>query len=144
MNDIKVSIIVGLYNVATFLKKTKLTCIFNQTYTNWELLLIDDGSTDETLELCYSLALQDQRVKVIHKENGGLGSARNVGIDMAEGDFLWFYDVDDEADSQLVEKNVEWMETFGSDMNIFGYHCITPALHLSEEVHFKERIIHNH
>ena len=143
MNDIKVSIIVGLYNVATFLKKTKLTCIFNQTYTNWELLLIDDGSTDETLELCYSLALQDQRVKVIHKENGGLGSARNVGIDMADGDFLWFYDVDDEVELNLLSYCVQEMNNRNVDLVIFGFWAVTFSRNLVHEIRFAEREIHN-
>ncbi len=138
-----VSIIICLYNVSSYLREKKLSCIFQQTYQNLEIILVDDGSTDDTYTLCEELKDSDDRIILIRKRNGGLGSARNVGLDHAQGEYIWFYDVDDEADSQLVEKNVEWMETFGSDMNIFGYHCITPALHLSEEVHFKERIIHD-
>lgn len=136
-----VSIVICLYNVAAFLCKKKLDCILRQTYTDIEIILVDDGSTDDTYALCEELKKTDERIVLIRKENGGLGSARNVGLDNVHGEYIWFYDVDDEVDLQLVEKNVGWMETFESDMNIFGYHCITPDLHLSEEVRFKERVL---
>lgn len=138
-----VSIIICLYNVASFLQKKKLACILQQTYWNLEIILVDDGSTDNTYQLCEELKISDQRIRLVRKTNGGLGSARNTGLDEAQGDYVWFYDVDDEADIRLVEKNIYWMETYGSDVNIFGYHCITPHLHLSEEVRFKERKIHD-
>lgn len=138
-----VSIIICLYNVASFLQKKKLACILQQTYWNLEIILVDDGSTDNTYQLCEELKISDQRIRLVRKTNGGLGSARNAGLDEAQGDYVWFYDVDDEADIRLVEKNIYWMETYGSDVNIFGYHCITPHLHLSEEVRFKEREIHD-
>lgn len=138
-----VSIIICLYNVASFLQKKKLTCILQQTYRNLEVILVDDGSTDNTYLLCEELKKSDQRIRLVRKANGGLGSARNAGLDEAQGDYVWFYDVDDDADTRLVEKNIYWMETYGSDVNIFGYHCITPHLHLSEEVRFEEREIHD-
>lgn len=138
-----VSIIICLYNVASFLQKKRLSCILQQTYRNLEIILVDDGSTDNTYSLCQELQKNDFRIQLITKTNGGLGSARNAGLDKAKGDYVWFYDVDDDADIRLVEKNVNWMETYGSDVNIFGYHCITPHLHLSEVVRFKEREIHD-
>lgn len=138
-----VSIIICLYNVASFLQKKKLACILQQTYWNLEIILVDDGSTDNTYQLCEELKISDPRIRLVRKTNGGLGSARNAGLDEVQGDYVWFYDVDDEADIRLVEKNIYWMETYGSDVNIFGYHCITPHLHLSEEVRFKEREIHD-
>lgn len=138
-----VSIIICLYNVASFLQKKKLACILQQTYRNLEVILVDDGSTDNTYLLCEELKKSDQRIRLVRKANGGLGSARNAGLDEAQGDYVWFYDVDDDADTRLVEKNIYWMETYGSDVNIFGYHCITPYLHLSEEIRFKEREIHD-
>lgn len=142
-NSPLVSIIICLYNVASFLQKKKLACILQQTYWNLEIILVDDGSTDNTYRLCEDLKKSDPRIRLVRKTNGGLGSARNAGLDEAQGDYVWFYDVDDEADIRLVEKNIYWMETYGSDMNIFGYHCITPHLHLSEEVRFKEQEIHD-
>lgn len=137
----KVSIIIGLYNVASFLRDKQLGCLLNQTYPNLEIILVNDGSTDDTQQLCEELRNNDNRIVIIQKENGGLGSARNAGLEAATGTYIWFYDVDDEAELNLIEKNVNWMEKHQSDMNIFGFWCITPYLNLTEEVTFKERII---
>lgn len=137
----KVSIVVGLYNVSSFLKEKHLSCIFQQTYSNWELLLIDDGSTDETSILCDQFAEQDSRIKVFHKKNGGLGSARNVGIEKATGEYLWFYDVDDEVELNLLESCVFEMEKRQVNLMIFGFWAITPSQNLTEEVHFTEKEI---
>lgn len=137
----KVSIIIGLYNVASFLKEKRLSCILNQTYSSIEIILVNDGSTDETQVICEELHAVDNRIIIINKPNGGLGSARNAGLDAATGDYIWFYDVDDEAELDLIEKNVRWMQTYQTDLNIFGYYCITPHLQTTEEVRFKERKI---
>lgn len=137
----KVSIIIGLYNVASFLKEKRLSCILNQTYSNIEIILVNDGSFDETQVICEELHAVDNRIIIINKPNGGLGSARNAGLDAATGDYIWFYDVDDEAELDLIEKNVRWMQTYQTDLNIFGYYCITPHLQTTEEVRFKERKI---
>lgn len=145
MQTEKVSIIIGCYNVSKWLKEKKLSCILNQTYKNIEVLLVNDGSKDDTLSICNSLQALDNRIVVISKENGGLGSARNTGLDHASGKYIWFYDVDDEAELNLIEKNVTWMEEYQTDMNIFSYWCITPDQNLTQEVHFKERhITSNH
>ena len=90
----KVSIIVPAYNVEKYIS-TCVKSIKNQTYKNIELLIVDDGSTDNTSILCDKLAVNDNRVKVIHKENGGLSDARNVGIENAKGDYIGFVDSDD-------------------------------------------------
>ena len=137
----KVSIIIGLYNVSSFLKEKRLSCLLNQTYSNLEIILVNDGSTDDTLVICNDLAKKDKRIVIVNKENGGLGSARNAGLDAATGEYIWFYDVDDEAELNLIEKNVQWMQAYQTDLNIFGYYCITPYLHTTEEVRFKERNI---
>ena len=137
----KISIIVGLYNVASFLKEKQLSCIFNQTCSDWELILVDDGSTDETPALCDRFAEQDKRIKVIHKENGGLGSARNAGMEAATGEYLWFYDVDDEAELNVLESCIQEMDARQTDMMIFGFWAITTYQNLTEEVHFKEKEI---
>lgn len=137
----KISIIVGLYNVASFLKEKQLNCIFNQTCSDWELILVDDGSTDETPVLCDRFAKQDKRVKVVHKENGGLGSARNAGMEVATGEYLWFYDVDDEVELNVLESCIQEMDARQTDMMIFGFWAITTYQNLTEEVHFKENEI---
>lgn len=137
----KISIIVGLYNVASFLKEKQLNCIFNQTCSDWELILVDDGSTDETPVLCDRFAKQDKRVKVVHKENGGLGSARNAGMEVATGEYLWFYDVDDEAELNVLESCIQEMDARQTDMMIFGFWAITPSMNTVDEIHFTEKEI---
>ena len=137
----KVSIIIGLYNVSFFLEEKRLSCLLNQTYSNLEIILVNDGSTDDTLSICHDLAKKDKRIVIVNKENGGLGSARNAGLDAATGEYIWFYDVDDEAELNLIEKNVRWMQAYQTDLNIFGYYCITPHLQTTEKVRFKERNI---
>ncbi|MGL4992930.1 MAG: glycosyltransferase family 2 protein [Bacteroidales bacterium] len=121
-----VSVIIGAYNVENYLKK-ELSCLINQSYINLEIILVNDGSTDSTRLICDRLAEKDNRIKVIHKENGGLGSARNVGLDAATGEFVWFYDVDDEADLNLVEKCVDWMQIHQVDLTIFSFYAITES-----------------
>lgn len=136
-----VSIIVGIFNVSRFLKEKRLSCIFSQTYSDWELILVDDGSTDESGRICDEFALRDGRIKVIHKENGGLGSARNAGFDAAHGDYIWFYDVDDEVHANLLESCVRQMESRELDMLQFGFRAITPSQNLLEDVHLKECMV---
>lgn len=138
-----ISIICGIFNVESFLNEKKLSCIFNQSYSDWELILVDDGSTDESGKICDEFSRNDNRIKVIHKENGGLGSARNAGLDVAQGDYIWFYDVDDEAHLNLLEYCVREMEFRNLEMLQFGYKAITPSQNLEENVHLKECIINN-
>lgn len=137
----KVSIILGLYNVSSFLKKKRLSCLLSQTYSNLEIILVNDGSTDDTFDLCRSLASEDDRIVLLSKPNGGLGSARNMGLDAASGEYVWFYDVDDDAELDLVEKNVSWMLKYQVDLIVFGYWCITPSQNLIQEVYFNDRLI---
>lgn len=89
-----ISVIVPSYNVAPYLERCVNSLVL-QTYTELEIILVDDGSTDETGELCEKLSQNDSRIKVIHKENGGLSDARNAGIDIAIGEFYSFIDGDD-------------------------------------------------
>lgn len=97
------SIIVPIYNVELYLPKC-IDSILSQTYSNFEVILVDDGSTDSSGRICDSYASQDNRIKVFHKCNGGLSSARNAGIDLARGDYLGFVDSDDWVDNKYYEK----------------------------------------
>lgn len=90
----KVSIIVPLYNSASVIKRCMLS-VLNQTYTNLELVLVDDGSTDSSMEICLALQKSDDRVKIFQKKNGGASSARNYGIEKATGTWVTFLDSDD-------------------------------------------------
>lgn len=90
----KISVIVPIYKVAEYLKKC-VECLTNQTYSNLEILLVDDGSPDSCPQICDELANSDDRIKVIHKQNGGVSSARNAGLKAATGDYISFLDPDD-------------------------------------------------
>ena len=101
MNEL-ISVVVPIYNVAEYLPKS-IESILNQTHKNLEILLIDDGSTDGCAQICDEYAAKDSRIKVIHKENGGVTSARKVGIAMASGAYIGSVDPDDWIESDMYE-----------------------------------------
>lgn len=90
----KVSVVVPVYNVQKYLRQC-IDSILGQTYTEFEVILVDDGSTDDCPQICDEYCKSDQRIKVIHKKNGGLSDARNCGIDHANGEYICFIDSDD-------------------------------------------------
>ncbi len=100
MNNNKISVIVPVYKTETYLDRC-IENIVNQTYNNLEIILVDDGSPDNCPEICDNWAARDSRIKVIHKENGGVSSARNAGLDAATGDYIGFVDGDDYPDSDM-------------------------------------------
>ena len=97
-----ISIVVPVYNVEKYLKKCVLSLI-NQTYKNIEIILVNDGSTDGSGELCKKLSSLDKRIKIVNKKNQGLGLARNTGLEYVTGEFVTFIDSDDYADEKLIE-----------------------------------------
>lgn len=99
----KVSVIVPVFNTEPYLKRC-VNSLINQSLKDIEIILIDDGSPDNSPKICDEFAKQDSRIKVIHKQNGGAGSARNVGIKMATGDFLGYIDSDDYVELDMYEK----------------------------------------
>ena len=101
-SDPLISVIVPVYNVRHYLRDC-IASIVGQTYRNLEIILVDDGSTDESSAMCDEAALCDGRIKVIHKENGGLSSARNAGLDIATGEFVAFVDSDDTIAPEAIE-----------------------------------------
>ena len=107
-----VSIIVPVYNIMEYLPRC-VDSLRSQTCENIEILLVDDGSTDGTGELCDRLAAQDDRIKVLHKENGGSSSARNLGIAQARGEYLGFVDSDDYVDADMYERLYRAIEQTG-------------------------------
>lgn len=115
MNN-KVSVIVPVYKVEKYLDRC-VESIVNQTYKNLEIILVDDGSPDNCPQLCDSWAEKDSRIKVIHKENGGVSSARNAGIDAASGEYIGFVDSDDYLDSKMYEELVTQLESSASDIS---------------------------
>lgn len=94
MDHPKITIIVPVYNAENYIKKC-IVSIISQTYNDWECLLIDDGSTDKSFDICKEYEKKDKRIRVIHKENGGVSSTRNRGIIESKGDWVFFLDADD-------------------------------------------------
>lgn len=97
-----ISIIVPVYNSEKTLDRC-INSILEQTFQNWELLLINDGSTDRSREICDEYTLKDKRIKTIHKENGGVSSARNKGIKCSKGDYILMLDSDDSLELNTCE-----------------------------------------
>lgn len=101
--DELISIVVPVYNVENYLKKC-VNSILNQTYAYIEIILVDDGSSDQSGIICDCFADEHENIRVIHQKNGGLSSARNAGIDVARGKYISFIDSDDYIDSDFIEK----------------------------------------
>ncbi len=97
-----ISVIVPIYNVEKYLERS-IGALMSQTYSNLEIILVDDGSKDRSGAMCDEFAIRDSRIKVIHKENGGSSSARNMGIEAATGDYIGFCDSDDYPENDLYE-----------------------------------------
>ncbi len=119
MNDELVSIIVPVYNAEKFLDET-INTVLDQTYTNWELILVNDCTTDKSLDIINKYAKKDKRIKIINQEeNGGPAITRNTGIDIAKGKYICFIDADDKWDKDKIEKQIEFMKE--NDI-AFSYH----------------------
>ncbi len=114
-----ISIIVPVYNVEKYLRKC-IDSIVNQTYKNLEIILVDDGSTDDSGKICDEFAEKDGRIKVIHKENGGLSSARNAGLEIAAGKYLGFVDSDDYIAQDMYESMYAAINEFDADIACCG------------------------
>lgn len=120
MGKILVSVIVPVYNVAEYLEEC-VRSLFAQTYRELEIILIDDGSSDGSGQLCDAFAAQDSRVRVIHQENAGVSAARNAGLDAARGEYICFVDGDDWTAPEMVAEAVSVMEREGCDICSFGH-----------------------
>lgn len=112
----KVSVIVPIYNVEKYLKKC-VKSVLLQTYTNLEIILVNDGSPDACAEICDALAKTDSRIVVVHKENGGLSDARNAGLAIASGDYYAFVDGDDTLEPFSIQTLVEVAEKNNSQIS---------------------------
>lgn len=121
MNKPKISVIVPVYNVEKYLSRC-INSILDQTFSDFELLLIDDGSKDKSGEICDEYAERDNRIKVFHKENGGVSSARNVGLDNAKGEWICFCDSDDWVENQFLYEFKNMMHK--GDLLSQGFHSL--------------------
>lgn len=120
MTNVKVSVIVPIYNVEKYLDRC-ISSLLDQTYSDLEIILVDDGSPDKSPEICDNYVLKYSNVKVVHKANGGLSDARNAGLSVATGDYIMFIDSDDYAETNMVEKLLEIAILNNSEVVIFGY-----------------------
>lgn len=111
----KVSIIVPIYNAAEYLSRS-IQCLINQTLDDIEIILVDDGSTDESYQICERYQSKDKRIKLFHKTNEGQGIARNYGIEHASGEFVGFMDSDDTVDVNMFKELYEKAQSCEADM----------------------------
>ena len=116
-----VTIAVAVYNVERFLPKG-FDSILAQTYTDFEVVVIDDGSTDNTLAMCQRIAETDSRIRVLHFPHRGLGPVRNSLIENARGKYLYFYDIDDYIEPDTLADNVAAIEDGDNDVVLFGFY----------------------
>lgn len=138
----EISIIIPIYNKIAHVEDT-VRSVLAQTFTDYELLLIDDGSTDGSGGLCDELSGTDERVKVFHTENLGVSAARNTGLKAASGKYISFIDADDRIDKTFLEKLHTSMEEHDADMAVCGYHEIRNGrikLHLYRDLGSGDRL----
>jgi glycosyltransferase involved in cell wall biosynthesis len=121
INGPLINIIVPVYNVEKYLARC-INSLIGQTYKNIGIILINDGSTDGSTEICDKYALLDHRIKVIHKKNEGVSTARNVGIDESSGEYVGFVDSDDWVEPDMYEKLYNLIIEFNSDISICDYY----------------------
>lgn len=120
----KISIIMPVYKVEEYVGSC-IESIQKQTYDNWELYAVDDGSPDNSGAICEEYAAKDNRIKVLHKENGGAPSARNMAIDLADGDYFYFLDSDDWAEPTMLEDMVNLAEENNAQLVVAGFYIDT-------------------
>ena len=122
--NVKVSIIMPVYKVEEYVGKA-IESIQAQTLTDWEFLIVDDGTPDRSGEICDEYAAKDERIRVIHKENGGAPSARNLAIDMAKGEYLYFLDSDDWAEPTMLEEMYHLAKRDNAQLVVAGFYIDT-------------------
>lgn len=114
----EVSVVVPVYNISAYLPKC-IDSVLAQTFADFELILVNDGSTDDSLSIINDYASRDARIKVIDKKNGGLSDARNTGMAKAEGEYIYFLDGDDFIEKDLLQKCISKLKETDADMVIF-------------------------
>ena len=131
-----ISVIVPVYNVEKYLSRC-IESILRQTYPYFELILVDDGSPDKSGKICDKYAKKDERIKVLHKENGGVSSARNIGLDYAKGEYISFIDSDDWVRENYLEKLLAPMLQYDVQMVLGGVEL--RGIHI-KKVQMKEQL----
>lgn len=115
-----ISVVMPVYNVEPYLRRC-IKSVCEQTYSPLEIILVDDGSTDNCGTICDEAANEDKRIKVIHKANGGLSDARNVGVKAATGEYVTFIDSDDSIDAEMIGYLYYLIQKYGTDMSLCSH-----------------------
>ena len=139
MNQPLVSVIVPCYKVEQYLPNC-IESVLNQSYHNWELILVDDGSPDNCGAICDQFALKEKRIKVIHKPNGGLSSARNAGLDIIQGAYVSFLDSDDFWHTDYLQMMMKHVIEVGAEIVQCGFlrgtETVFPHISMDEKAQF--------
>jgi|GEM_PF-128041 len=140
-----VSVVMPIYNAEKYLSQA-IESVLNQTLKDWELILVDDGSTDKSPEICERYAENDSRIRVIHQSNGGISAARNCGLEMVKGEYLAFIDNDDVYLPDLLEENYNLARKYNADILKYGnqyikYKNFSPACICSSEKLDEKKIV---
>ncbi len=135
-----ITIIVPVHNQEKCITRC-LDSILNQTYSNTEIIIVNDGSTDKTAPLINEIALHDKRVKVIHQKNSGPGNARNAGLDIATGEYIGFVDSDDYIEKDMYQAMIDAALMHDADIVQCGYEHVTPENISFKRSNYAERII---
>lgn len=137
------SIILSIYNVEDYLNRC-IDSILDQKFTDYEIILVDDGSTDSSSEICDQYGKSNSNIKVVHKENGGLSSARNSGLEVADGKYIFWVDADDWLESDALQILYDKIRKYYPDIVTFNY-CRMPSYEkvissLKEGIYYKEQL----
>ena len=135
-----VSVIIPVYNVEQYVAKC-IESVLCQTYTQLEIITVDDGSTDESGAICETYAKTDNRITVYHKENGGLSDARNYGLDHCHGQYIVFVDSDDYIAVNLIERMLQAVETEHADLAVCNFWWIEESGEIVEKTSLKEMVL---
>lgn len=125
MSDL-ITVIIPVYNVSDYISRT-INSVLCQTYKDWELILVDDGSTDDSGDICEAYSATDERIKVIHQKNGGVSSARNMGIELSSGKYIAFIDGDDYISEYYLETLYNMLVNNDADMSVQIYYNMYPT-----------------
>ncbi|MHB8128422.1 MAG: glycosyltransferase [Mobilitalea sp.] len=137
--NVKVSVIIPIYKVEKYIRRC-IESIIDQTHHNLEIILVDDGSPDNCPLICDEYAKKDHRIKVIHKPNGGLSDARNAGLKVFTGEYVYFFDGDDYVENTLIEIALENIVATSADLVIFNYYRVDEFDNLLSTSYFKTGI----
>ena len=148
--DSKISVIIPVYNAQETIEQTIYSIIY-QSYQNLEIILVNDGSTDNSYEICKKLQVEDSRIKIFNKENGGVASARNSGICYATGQYIIHADSDDIVLPNAYLNLIKEAEISGADIVVGGYYSgfennfieNSPNLEIKDPVVFSKKILEN-